>query len=76
MPRYHFNIVDGVTVPDPDGLMLPVTVPDPEGVWLPDEADAKLYAEYLIEKLTAAELLARTVQVSDDEGRYLFEVRS
>ena len=64
MPRYHFTIENGITVRDPDGLVFP------------DEAGAKRHAEYLASRMKAERRLSSlTVQVSDEDGRHLFEVR-
>ena len=64
VPRYHFQIENGVTVRDPDGLVFP------------DEAGAKRHAEYLASRMKAERRLSSlTVQVSDEDGRHLFEVR-
>ena len=61
MPRYHFDL-DGIPVSDPEGRMLP------------DETSAKHYAEYVAETLSAAHFGDLVVQVSDEDGRELFQV--
>ena len=63
MPRHHFAIVNGITVPDP------------EGIELPDEARARSYAENVARRLKAEKMSRLTIRVSDDNGHLLFEIR-
>ena len=68
MPRFHFNVYDGVTLPDEDGTELPD--------WHHARAQALLFAGELLKDEAIHRQLADGwhIEVTDERGLILFRL--